>query len=156
MAVLVALGVAASYMIPLLFFGAKLFPAQAAINVIGGVLLGPWLSGVVALTIAIIRILLGTGSPLAIPGSIFGAMLAGLLYRWTRSYLGAMAGEVIGTGVVGALAAYPIAVLIMRNAAAATAGATVYMVSFSLSSLAGSLLAGAILPVLGRVARPQE
>jgi energy-coupling factor transport system ATP-binding protein len=154
MAVLIALGVAAAYLLPIPVYGAKLFPAQHAINVVAGVLLGPWLAGVVALVIAAIRIATGTGSPLAIPGSIFGAMLAGLLYRATRSYVGAAVGEVIGTGLIGALAAYPVALLFMPKANAAASGMTVYIIPFALSSLTGAILASLALPAVMRVARP--
>jgi energy coupling factor transporter S component ThiW len=155
MAVLIALGVAASFLsIP--FYGAKLFPAQHAINVVAAVLLGPWLAGVVALVIALIRIMMNTGSPLAIPGSIFGAILAGLLYRATRSNLGAMVGEVVGTGLLGALVAYPIAVALMGMTRAASAGFTFFIIPFGLPSLLGAILAGLALPVILRVVRPLD
>lgn len=150
MAMLIALGVVASYMSAIPLFGAKLFPAQAMINVIAGALIGPWYGGVVALCIALTRISLGTGSLLAIPGSIFGATLAGLFYQATRSRLAAMLGEVIGTGVVAALVAYPVAVNIMNSHAAANASMFFYVIPFGSSSLAGALLGGVILAALGR------
>lgn len=156
MAVLIALGVAAAYLMPIPVYGAKLFPAQHAINVVAGVLLGPWLAGVVALMIALIRIALGTGSPLAIPGSIFGAMLAGLLYRATRSYVGAVVGEVVGTGLIGAAAAYPVALLFMPGTKVAAAGVTGLMLLFAPASLVGAILASLALPAITRVARPSS
>jgi energy coupling factor transporter S component ThiW len=156
MAVLIALGVVASYLMPIPFYGAKLFPAQHAINVVAAILLGPWLAGVVALAIALIRIMMHTGSPLAIPGSIFGAMLAGLLYRATRANIGAMVGEVIGTGLLGAMAAYPIAVFMMGMTQAAAVGFTFFIIPFGLPSLLGAILAGLALPAIKRVAQPVE
>jgi energy coupling factor transporter S component ThiW len=150
MAILVALGVAASYAAAIPLFGAKLFPAQHAINVVAGALLGPWYAAGTALAIALIRIGLGTGTLLAIPGSVFGAFLAGILYRTTRLRLAAMAGEVVGTGLIGALAAYPIAVSILGNAKAAQAGMTFFVIPFGASSLAGAILGGAALLVLQR------
>lgn len=150
MALLVAMGVAASTFSPIPFLGAKLFPFQHAINVVAGVILGPVYAGITALVIAITRIITGTGSPMAIPGSVFGAVLAGLLYRQTRHYIGAMVGEVIGTGLIGAVAAFPVAVLIMGNEKAAGAGVTFFIIPFALSSAAGALLGGALLPALNR------
>ncbi|HEY3367947.1 MAG TPA: energy coupling factor transporter S component ThiW [Symbiobacteriaceae bacterium] len=154
MAVLVALGVVASYMMAIPLFGARLFPAQAAINVVAGALLGPWYAALTALMIAALRITLGTGSLLAIPGSLFGALLAGFLYQATRSRLAAMAGEVVGTGVIAALVAYPMAVVLLNNAKAASAGIAFYIIPFGSSSLAGALLGGAVLAVLERWVAP--
>ena len=151
MAILIALGVVASSVAAIPLFGARLFPAQAAINVVAGALLGPWYGAVVALTISVIRIALGTGTPLAIPGSLFGVLLAGLLYRATRSILAAMLGEVVGTGLIGAIAAYPIAVFLLGSAKAAAAGMTFFVIPFASSSFAGTLLGGAALLVLERV-----
>lgn len=155
MALLVAMGVVASrFSIP--FLGAKLFPIQHAINVVAGVLLGPVYAGITALVIAVTRIITGTGSPLAIPGSLFGAVLAGLAYRQTRTYIGAMVGEVVGTGLIGAAAAFPIAVLFMNNEKAAAAGVTFFMIPFALSSTAGALLGGVLLPALSRMRAVQQ
>jgi energy coupling factor transporter S component ThiW len=156
MAILVALGVAASYLMPIPFYGAKLFPAQAAINVIAGTLLGPWVAGAAALIIALVRIALGTGSPMAIPGSIFGAMLAGLLYRATRHYIGAVVGEIIGTSLIGALAAYPVALLFLPAKLPAGAAATFFIIPFALPSVMGAVLGGIALPAIAKVAPPPE
>ncbi|MBP2018005.1 energy coupling factor transporter S component ThiW [Symbiobacterium terraclitae] len=150
MAILVALGVVSSYFSAIPLFGAKLFPAQHAINVVAGAMLGPVYGGVVGLGIAVIRILLGSGTPLAVPGTIFGVVLAGLLYQRTGSRLAAMAGEVIGTGLVGAVAAYPVAVLLLDNAKAAAGGIGFFIPSFAASSAAGALIGGQALVVLQR------
>lgn len=150
MGVLIALGFITSHFSAIPFLGAKLFPAQHAINVVAGAILGPWYGAVTALCIALVRIGFGTGTLLAIPGSVFGALLAGLLYQRMRSPLAAMAGEVMGTGVLGALSAYPIAVAIMGHTKAAAAGATFFMLPFASSSLAGALLGGAVLAALNR------
>jgi len=148
MAVLIALGVVCSYLGAIPMFGAKLFPAQAAIDVIAAVTIGPWFGGIVALAIALLRIALGTGSILAIPGSFFGAVLAGLLFRATRSTLAAMLGEVLGTGVIAAIVAYPMAVAFLHKAA--SIGLFFYVIPFGSSSLAGALLGGVVAAALGR------
>lgn len=148
-AVLVALGVISSTFSAIPLLGARLFPAQHALNVVAGAMLGPVWGGVTGLLTALIRILIGTGTPLAIPGTVFGVVLAGLLYQRTGSRLAAMAGEVVGTGLIGALAAYPVAVLVMGNAAAAAGGIGFYIPSFGASSLAGALIGGQALVFLG-------
>ncbi|HWI62765.1 MAG TPA: energy coupling factor transporter S component ThiW [Symbiobacteriaceae bacterium] len=157
MGILIALGVVASYMSAIPAFGAKLFPAQHMLNVIAGATLGPWYAAVTALGIALIRIGLGTGTLLAIPGSIFGACLAGLLFRWTRNNIaGAMVGEVVGTGLLGSLAAYPMATLILGNTKAAAAGITFFIIPFGSSSVAGAVLGGVILVALRRTILPAQ
>lgn len=152
MAMLIALGVVASYATAIPIFGARLFPAQHAINVVAGALLGPKYGAVVALAIAGIRIALGTGTPLAIPGSVFGVILAGLLYQATRSRLAAMGGEVVGTGIIGALVAYPMAVFLLGNAKAAAASMTFFIIPFGVSSVTGAVLGGLALVVMERFA----
>lgn len=150
MAILVALGVASAKISAIPLLGAKLFPAQHALNVVAGAMLGPVYGGLVGLVIALIRIMSGMGTLLAIPGTIFGVVLAGLLYRRSGSRLAAMAGEVVGTGLVGALFAYPLAVLAMGNEKAATAGVGFFIPLFGASSLAGALIGGQALAVLER------
>lgn len=151
MGLLVALGVVFSYATAIPLFGARLFPAQHAINVVAGALIGPRHGALVALAISGLRIALGTGTLLALPGSLFGVILAGLFFRATGSRLAAMAGEVVGTGLVGALVAWPMAVYLMGNTKAAAAGLTFFLVPFGASSLAGALLGGLALAVLVRV-----
>lgn len=150
MAILVALGVISSYFSAIPLFGAKLFPAQHAINVVAGAMLGPVYGGIVGLAIALIRIMLGSGTLLAIPGTLFGVVLAGLLYQRTGSRLAAMVGEVIGTGVIGAVAAYPVAALLLGNAKAAAGGIGFFIPGFAASSAAGALIGGQALALLQR------
>lgn len=149
MGVLTALGVATSHLLAIPVGVAKVFPVQHALNVIGGVLLGPGPAAAIALVTGLLRNLLGTGTPLAFPGGLFGALLAGWLYqRWRRVPL-AMVGELVGTGLIGALAAWPVAVLVMGRPAAATS----FIIPFSLSSAAGAILGGLVAPVLLRALR---
>lgn len=123
---------------------------------IAGAFLGPVYAGIVALAIALTRITLGTGTPLAIPGSVCGAVLAGLLYQQFRSRIAAVAGEVIGTGLIGALLAYPIAVLFLNNAKAAAAGVTFFIIPFAISSISGGILGGMALLALERIVSPTQ
>lgn len=86
-------------------------PVQHLINVIGAVLTGPWVI-VQAFISSTLRILMGTGTPFAYPGSMIGALLAWLLYRKFKKLHYAAAGEVIGTGIFGSLSTYPLIIVL--------------------------------------------
>ena len=134
-AVLVATAVALSpFFIPVGV--AKCYPAQHMVNVIAGALLGPGPAVLVAFMAALARNVLGLGTLLAFPGGMFGALLAGLAFRAFRRPLAAAAGEVLGTGVLGALASAWLVgpVLLDRPMAAG-----MLMVAFGVSSLGGAL-----------------
>ncbi|MDT2824456.1 energy coupling factor transporter S component ThiW [Vagococcus lutrae] len=60
---------------------AKVAPVQHFINLISAVLLGPGYAILQAFGSSILRNLLGTGTLLAFPGSMFGAGLAGYFYQ---------------------------------------------------------------------------
>lgn len=146
-AMLIAIGVAAS---PLNFpIGAsKCCPAQAFVNVLSGVLLGPWYAAGVGFSCALIRNLLGTGTLLAFPGSIFGAILAGLMYQKVKKWLPlAAAGEVFGTAVIGGITAYPIAKFILGSETAALFG---FVIPFFVSSAGGAVIAFILLEALDK------
>ncbi len=116
---------------------ARLSPTQHLINVLAGALVGPWWGLGVALATSIVRNALGLGTPLAFPGSIFGVVLAGLLYRATRNaYLTAL-GEVIGTGLIGAMVG---ALLVAPYIMGTSIGLSVLIVPFLLSSALGAAL----------------
>lgn len=84
-------------------------PMAHFINVTCAVMLGPWYAFVCALAIGIIRMTCMGIPPLALTGAIFGAFLSGMLYRMSRGRLvWAFAGEVIGTGIIGAILSYPV------------------------------------------------
>lgn len=87
---------------------------------------------------ALIRNLTGLGSPLAFPGSMCGALLAGLLYRYGKKLPFAYVGEVFGTGIIGGMLSYPIAYLIMGNKAAAL---FTFVVPFLISTCGGTIIA---------------
>ena len=130
-------------------FGSKCSPVQHVVNVLGGVLLGPWYNLGIAFLAALIRNLLGLGSLLAFPGSMCGALLCGLLNQGTRKILPTLVGEVFGTGIIGGLLAYPIAVAFMSVVAGSVAFYA-YIVPFLISTVVGSLIAGALLLSLQR------
>lgn len=136
-AMLAAIGVLTSHLIYVPVGVAKCFPMQHAVNVIAGVLLGPWYALGTALTISMIRNFSGTGTLLAFPGSMIGAYLAGVLYLKTGKIEAAALGEVIGTGFFGALLAVPMANLFLGTSKAAFA----LVIPFAVSSLGGAMIA---------------
>lgn len=144
--VLVAAAVAGSlFSVPVL--GAKCSPVQHMVNVLAGVLLGPGYAVAMAFAASLLRNLLGLGSLLAFPGSMFGALLCGLTYKAVPKLPAAYAGEVFGTGVLGALAAYPLAAFVMGNAAAAL---LTFVPSFVLSTAVGAAVSVIVLSALAR------
>ncbi len=143
-AMLTAVGTVTAHLVSIPVGAARVFPMQHAINVIAAVLLGPVGAGLVAFLISLLRNLTGTGTLLAFPGSIVGALLAGYLYRLTRQDFAAAGGEVIGTGVIGALIAFPMARFFLNREVLAYT----FIVPFSLSSLGGAVIGYLVLRAL--------
>ncbi|MBO5453961.1 MAG: energy coupling factor transporter S component ThiW [Clostridia bacterium] len=105
LSMLVALGVIIS---PLLRFEG-MCPMAHFINIICSVLLGPWYSLLCATLIGIIRMVIMGIPPIALTGAIFGAFLSGVFYRMSKGkIIFAVLGEIIGTGIVGAVLSYPV------------------------------------------------
>lgn len=125
-------------------FGSKCAPVQHIVNIFCAVLLGPWYGVGTAFTASLIRNIFGLGSLLAFPGSMFGALLCGLVFRKTENVPLTLVGEVFGTAVLGGLCAYPIAVFFMGQSAAELAFYA-YIVPFLISTAAGAIIAGAVI-----------
>lgn len=143
MAILIALGVILS---PILRVPG-MAPMQHFINVICAVLLGPWYALVCALLIAILRMTLMSVNLLAVTGAIFGAVLSGLFYRATKALISAVVGEVIGTGIIGAIASYPVMTLVYGKTDLTW---LTYVPSFVAGTLIGGFAAFALLLALKR------
>ena len=89
-------------------------PMAHFINIISAVLLGPWLSLLCAFLIAILRMSFYAVPPLALTGAVFGAFLSGVFYKMSKGrILLACIGEIIGTGIIGAIVSYPVMAFIM-------------------------------------------
>ena len=84
-------------------FGSKCAPVQHMVNVLCAVLLGPGYGVGVAFCASLIRNLLALGSILAFPGSMFGALLCGVVYWKSKNLLLTLLGEVLGTAILGGL-----------------------------------------------------
>ena len=125
----------------------KCAPVQHMVNVVCAVLLGPGYGLGCAFAASLLRNLMGLGSLLAFPGSMCGALLCGLIYSKSKKLLPTLLAEVIGTGVIGGLLAYPIAVAFM-GVVAGNVAFYAYIAPFLISTVAGSLLAGALILAL--------
>ncbi len=140
-ALLIALGVLSAHLIYIPAGVAKCFPIQHAINVMAAVLLGPKFAVAIAFLIACLRNMLGTGSIMAFPGGMFGALLAGLAYQKSRKLTLAMAGEIFGTGIIGSFTAWLIAKFLLGS----NAVAWFFIPPFLISTIGGSIIAGLLL-----------
>lgn len=81
-------------------------PFQHFINAVAAVTVGPWLGSLAGFLTGVFRMVCGSDIG-SITGAIFGPLLGGLLYRRFGSLKAVWIGEVIGTGVIGAMASYP-------------------------------------------------
>ena len=123
-------------------------PMAHLINVTCAVMLGPWYALACAFTIGIIRMVCMGIPPLALTGAIFGAFLSGMFYRLSRGKLvWAFLGEVIGTGIIGAILSYPVMTWIWGKT-----GLTwfFYVPSFIAGTLIGGTIAFVFLAALRR------
>ncbi|MFC7393890.1 energy coupling factor transporter S component ThiW [Scopulibacillus cellulosilyticus] len=143
-ALFIAIGTLTSNMIFIPIGMSKITPIQHIINVLSAVVLGPGYAVVNAFMISLLRNLLGTGSLLAFPGSMIGACLAGVLYVITKRKIFAVFGEVLGTGIIGAIASFPIAKFLLGQNVAAF----FFVVPFLMSTVCGSLIAWVVLTAL--------
>ena len=139
--------VGSTFSIPV--FGSKCSPVQHMVNIICAVFLGPAYGVGAAFVASVIRNLLGLGSLLAFPGSMFGALVCGVVYKMTKNIPFTLVGEVFGTAVLGGLAAYPIAILLMGQSASNLAFYA-YVIPFLISTVGGAVLSGVILFALQR------
>lgn len=119
-------------------FGSKCAPVQHMVNVLCAVTVGPWWGLAQAFIASLIRNLLGLGSPLAFSGSMCGALLGGLLYKYGKKLPFAYVGEIAGTGIIGGMLSYPIAYFVMGNQAAAL---FTFVVPFLISTCGGTIIA---------------
>ena len=101
-------------------FGSKCAPVQHMVNILCAVLLGPYYGVGVAFVASLLRNLLGLGSLMAFPGSMFGALLCGI-----------------------------VAILLMGKSAGDIAFYA-YIVPFLVSTAGGAIIAGALLAALSR------
>lgn len=145
--ILVAVGIVCSPLsIPV--GASKCAPIQHFINILGSVFLGPWYAVGMAFVTSLFRNLMGTGTLLAFPGSMCGALIGALLYRYGKRLPYAYVGELFGTSVVGGILSWPIAVLFMGNSAAVIFG---FVFPFFVSSMGGTVLAAFLVTAMKKM-----
>ena len=124
--------------------GSKCSPVQHLMNIMGAVFLGPGYALAAAFVTSIIRNMTALGTLLAFPGSMCGALLSGLLYKYGKKLPYAYAGEVIGTGLIGGVLAYPVAASVLGMKVAVFA----FVVPFLISTCGGTVIAVVLVTTL--------
>lgn len=147
-AVLTAVAVVGS-LLSFPIFGSRCSPIQHMVNILCAVFLGPSYALAAAFLAALLRNLLGLGSLLAFPGSMFGALLCGLVCKYTKNIWTALAGEVFGTAVLGGLSAYPLAIVFMGKNVGDIAFYA-YIAPFFVSTAVGAVLSALLMAALKR------
>ena len=139
MAMLIAVGVVIS---PILRIEG-MCPMAHLINITAAVLLGPLDAFLVALFIGIIRMCAMGIPPLALTGAVFGALLSGILYKVSKGKIwAAILGEIVGTGIIGAIVSYPVMAFICGREGL---GWFFYVPSFICGTLIGGTVAAIVL-----------
>ena len=144
--ILVAVGIVCSPLsVPV--GASKCAPFQHFINILGGVFLGPGYAVGMAFVTSLLRNLMGTGTLLAFPGSMCGAFLCGMLYKYGKHLSLAYLGELFGTSVIGGLLSYPIATLIMGSESAVFG----FVIPFFVSSFGGTIIAAVLVTAMKKM-----
>ncbi len=104
--VLTALFACLAFVLNTFVYFPSMAPFQHFIDVLAAVFVGPWYGCAAAFLCGIMRMMSGRTIQ-AVTGAVFGPILGGLLYRKTKNIYLVFVGEVIGTGIIGALASYP-------------------------------------------------
>ncbi|MBO3797360.1 MAG: energy coupling factor transporter S component ThiW [Thermoproteota archaeon] len=86
----------------------RAFPGQHMVNVLAGIMVGPFWASLCAIIVGTLRIMLGLGTVFAYPGGIPGGLMVGVLYFSLKKRLGrgraivlASLGEPVGTVLIG-------------------------------------------------------
>ncbi len=145
MAMMIAIGVVIS---PILRVEG-MCPMAHLINVTCAVFLGPFPSLICATLIGVIRMIFMGIPPIALTGAVFGAFFSGLFYRMSKGKIFfAVLGEIFGTGIVGAIASYPVMTFIWGRDDLTW---FFYVPSFVAGTLIGGSIAFILLRQLGKI-----
>lgn len=104
---LTAMFTALAFVLSTFVYFPNMAPFQHFVDVMAEVFVGPWYAFAAALMTGLLRMACGRSIG-SVVGAIFGPIIGGLWYRKTHKFWSAWAGEVIGTGFVGAMTAYPL------------------------------------------------
>ena len=137
---------AMSFVLSTFVYFPSMAPFQHFMNVLAAVFVGPYYGFLSALLTGLMRMMCGR-SIQAVVGAIFGAFLSGLLYQKSKKLYMAVIGEVIGTGFISAMVAYPL----MKFIYGMDLTSPFYYIPFyAPSSILGAILAVVVLWILKR------
>lgn len=105
--VLCALLASLSFVLCTFVYFPAMAPFQHFVDVVAAVALGPWWASLSALLCGLMRMMSGRTIQ-SVTGAVFGPIVGGLLWKKTKSIWLVWLGEVAGTGILGALASYPL------------------------------------------------
>lgn len=130
-------------------FGSKCAPVQHIVNILCAVYLGPVYAVGVAFSASLLRNMMGLGTLMAFPGSMYGALLAGVMYRFFKKHYAAFFGEVFGTALLGGLTAYPVGVLFM-GIPAGNVTFYAFVIPFFISTAGGAVICAVFMEAVKR------
>lgn len=108
------------------------------VNILSGVLIGPWYAFASSFISSVIRVALGTATPFTFV-VVQGSLVVALVYKYSKNiYLAAIA-DIVGVVIIGGIIGWPVAVYLLGR----TAGPLTYVISFAPGAISGSIL-GAI------------
>lgn len=121
-------------------------PFQHFVNVLAAALVGPWYGSAAGALCGVLRMLCGRDIG-SVTGAMFGPILGGLLYRRFGTWWSVWIGEIIGTGIIGAMASYPL----FKMLYGLDAQSPFYFIPFYIPSAAvGASMGAAVLVLLKR------
>jgi energy coupling factor transporter S component ThiW len=129
----------------------KVLPYQHMVNVIAGVVLGPWHAVLMATIAAVIRNALGVGTLFAFPGGIPGGLVVGLIHKYAVKRDEAGLTEPLGTFIGALISAWIVAPSLgvaFKPAFGITEQWALFSVFFLLSSVPGAIMGYVILKAL--------
>ena len=137
-----------SYVCSTFVFFPRMAPFQHMFNVLGAVFVGPWWGLACAAVTGLMRMALNGRTIQALIGAIVGAFLAGIFYEKTGKIWAAVVGEVVGTGIFGALLVYPF--MVQFYGLPARTPFWTFIPSYVPSSLMGAMIAWILLKTFDR------
>ena len=124
-------------------------PMSSVMNIIAGILLGPFYAVIMAIITGVIRMMVLGIPPLALTGAVFGAFGAAIFYKYGHHIFWSMFGEILGTGIVGSLLSYP--VMVWYTGSQQSMYWFIYTPRFVGATLIGSVIAYFILVRLTKI-----
>ena len=144
--VLTAMFTCLAFVLNTFVYFAAMAPFQHFVNVLAAALVGPWYGSAAGFLCGVLRMLCGRDIG-CITGAMFGPILGGLLYRKFGTWWSVWIGEIIGTGVIGAMASYPL----FKMFYGLDAQSPFYFIPFYIpSALVGASMGVAVLLILKR------